>query len=477
VTLMQLHALAVADGAERAPWPPQAGRPAVALRSADVLQGAARVVWWGFVQDVEVGAAREGWSDAERAALAAAGVTLPAPGAARAVEAWSWRRAVLSARGAAALVRWRIAGAEVLQPHPFLDELETRVAKGTLAACTVTSEAALAGRAAGWSPRTVALAPACAIAPRTIWRTPPIPVGGTQSASQLRNLLGCPFLWALRYPGALRPGRALELPDGRQLLGDFAHRLLQDLLTGPEAISLDAATEEDARAWTERAFDARVATEAAPLVLRGRELERDRARRLVGRAAAALVRHLRAGDWLPVAAEQELSGAFDGHPVKGYADLVVRRRRDGVRAVLDLKLSGFDYRRTELEKGRGLQLALYASMLGLEGGKLPPAAYVILDDGALLTTSPQAFPGSVEVEGPALEETLSVARGTLGLWKEALAAGCIPAAMRKSRWDEDVAEVVGPVPGPKDPGRYPPECDFCTFTALCEVRIGAEVRA
>jgi hypothetical protein len=474
---MQLHAIAVGAGAERAPWPAQAGRPAVALRAADVLPGPSRVVWWGFVQDAEVGAAPEAWSAPERAALAAAGVTLPAPGEARALEAWSWRRTVLAARDGVAFVRWRLAGAEVLQTHPFLDDLETRIAKGALASCTVSSEAALAGHAGTWSPRTVALRPALVVQPRTLWRTPGVAVEGTQSASQLKTLLGCPFYWALRYAGDLRPGRALEIPEGNQLLGDFAHRLLQDLLVGPERISLDTATEEDARAWVELAFDARVATEAAPLVLRGSELERERGRRLVGRAAAALVRHLRAGDWVPVAAEQELSGEFQGHALAGYADLVVQRRRDGARAIIDLKLSGFGYRRSELESGRGLQLALYASMLGLEGGKLPPAAYLILQDGELLTVTPQAFPSAVEVDGPSLEESLSIAGGTLALWKQAFDAGCIPAAMKKSSWEDDIAEVVGEIPGPKDPGRYPPECDFCAFTALCQVQLGAEVQA
>lgn len=477
VALMQLHALAVGAGAERAPWPAQAGRPAVALHAADVLPGASRVLWWGFVQDVEVGAAPDAWSEPERAALAAAGVTLPAPGAARAVEAWSWRRTVLAARDGVALVRWRLAGGEVLQAHPFLDDVETRVARGALATCTVSSDAALAGRAGAWSPRTVALGPAPAVRPRTLWRTPGVAVTGTQSASQLKTLLGCPFFWALRYAGGLRPGRALELPEGKQLLGDFAHRLLQDLLLGPEAISLDSAAEEDARAWAERAFDARVATEAAPLVLRGAELERERGRRLVGHAAAALLRHLRSGDWVPEAAEQALSGEFEGHPLQGYADLVVRRRRDGARAVIDLKLSGFDYRRGELERGRGLQLALYASMLGLEDGKLPPAAYLILQGGELLTVTPRAFPGAVEVDGPSLEESLSIAGGALALWKRAFEAGCVAAAIAKSGWEHDVAEVVGPIPGPKEPGRYPPECDFCTFTALCRVELGAEEQA
>jgi ATP-dependent helicase/nuclease subunit B len=476
VALMQLHALAVGAGAERAPWAAQAGRPAVALHASDVLPGASRVVWWGFVQDVEVGAAPPAWSDAERTALAAAGVTLPAPGATRAVEAWSWRRSVLAARDGVVFVRWRLAGAEVLLPHPFADELETRVTRGALAACTVSSEAALAGRSDAWPVATVPLAPAPAIRPRTIWRTPGLAVGGTQSASQLKTLLGCPFFWTLRYAGDLRPGRALELPEGNQLLGDFAHRLLQDLLTGPGAIPLDDATEEDARARVERAFDGRVATEAAPLVMRGQELELERARRMIGLAAAALVRHLRAGGWVPVAAEQALSGEFQGHPLAGYADLVVQRR-DGARAVIDLKLSGFGYRRSELESGRGLQLALYASMLGLEGGKLPPAAYLILQDGELLTVTPQAFPGAVAVDGPSLEESLSIAGDTLALWKKAFAAGCVPVAMKKSAWADDLAEVVGPVPGPKDPGRYPPECDYCVFTALCRVQVGAEVAA
>lgn len=473
--LMQLHSLAVGAGAERAPWPAQAGRPAIALHASDVLPGASRVVWWGFVQDVEIGAAPDAWSGPEREALAAAGVILPAPGTTRTLEAWSWRRTVLAAREGVAFVRWRLAGADVLQPHPFFDELETRVTNGSLAACSVSSEATLGGGAPAWSPRTVAVEPAKPIRPRTLWRTPGIALSGTQSATQLRAVLGCPFLWALEYAGALRPGRALDLPKGNQLLGDFAHRLLQDLLVGPERISLESASEEDARAWVERAFDARVATEAAPLVLRGSELEREHGRRIVGRAAMALVRHLRAGDWVPVAAEQELTGEFEGHRLAGYADLVVQRRRDGVHAVIDLKLSGFDYRRTELENGRGLQLALYASMLGREGGKLAPAAYLILQDGELLTVTPQAFPSGIAVDGPSLEESLSIAGGTLALWKRAFEAGAVPVAIKKSGWEDDVAELVGPIPGPKDPGRYPPSCDFCRFTALCRIQLGAEV--
>lgn len=476
IALMQLHELAVAAGAERTPWPPQAGRPAVALRAADLLPGASRVVWWGFVQDVELGPAADAWTVAERTALAAAAVTLPAPGEARANEAWAWRRAVLAASEGVAFVRWRLSGTEVIQPHPFADELETRVEKGGLARCLATSESLLTARGAGaaWTARTTTLEPAGAIRPRVVWHADGLEVGGTQSATQLKTLLGCPFYWALRYAGALRKGRALEIPDGDTLLGNFAHAILQDMLVGPEPLAAGAG-ELEARAWAERAFDARVATEAAPLVLRGKELELDRARGLVGTAAAALVRYLREGDWVALAAEQPLQGEFAGHPVGGRADLVVQRRRDGARAVIDLKLSGFDYRRRELEKGRGLQLALYAAMLGRSEGRLPPAAYLILDGGHLLTLDARAFPGGVEVNGPSPEVTLAEARAALERWKKAFAAGALPVTKEKSGWEEAVRPIVGELPDRKSAGRYEPECGFCPFGTLCDVELGAEV--
>lgn len=475
VALMQLHATAIGAGAERAPWPAQAGRPAVALQSANVLSTARTVMWWGFVQDVETHDTLDAWSSEERVALTAAGVVLPAPGESRKVEAWSWRRTVLACRERVVFVRWRLAGAEVVQPHPFWDELEMRVAAGTLASSLVMSEAALGNTGKQPRARTVSIQPAAAIRPPLIWRIPGITVEGTQSASQLRTLLGCPFAWMLQHAAGLRPGRALEIADDNQLLGNFAHRLLEEVFTGPNALSLDSATEDEARATAERAFDARVATEAAPLVLRGREIELERGRRLVGGAAAALLRHLRAGGWSIVGAEQELEGSFQGHRLEGRADLVLHRRSDGVRAVLDLKLSGFKYRHGELSHGRGLQLALYASMLGRVDGKLPPAAYLLLDDGQLLTVTPQAFPGSLPVDGPSLEETLDAAGEALARWKKAFAAGQVPATTEDSGWEEEMSNVVGAIPDEDEPGRYPPPCMFCRFDSMCQVQLGAEV--
>ena len=69
-----------------------------------------------------------------------------------------------------------------------------------------------------------------------------------------------------------------------------------------------------------------------------------------------------------MAVERQVQGHLVGvtkepMPFKGYADLVLRRS-DGSYLVFDLKYTSSErYRRTELENGMALQLALYAWML------------------------------------------------------------------------------------------------------------------
>jgi hypothetical protein len=122
------------------------------------------------------------------------------------------------------------------------------------------------------------------------------------------------------------------------------------------------------------------------------------------------------------ASEKDVAGAFAGQPVKGYVDLAPEK--DGRAALLDLKLSGAWYRRKELEEGRALQLALYASMMRDGGEAYPPAGYLILEDGQLLTTSPRAFPGATVVSGLNEHETLQAAEEGFGYWRRVPRRAC-----------------------------------------------------
>ncbi|HYG66750.1 MAG TPA: PD-(D/E)XK nuclease family protein, partial [Anaeromyxobacteraceae bacterium] len=359
------------------------------------------------------------------------------------------------------LVRWRLEGAAPTVPHPLADEIAARFA-GALTPCAATSEAVLAGAApvaAVVSDR----APAGPIAPRPLFRVEPGTITiDALSPSSLEKLLGCPVAWVLERTAGLRRRGMARIPSGSRLLGTFAHAILADLLDGKEKLDLRTATPDDAAAWAERSFDARVPSEAAPLVARGADVERHRARDVVRGAARALFAALQAGGWSVRGAETPLEGELDGSPVAGTADLVVEK--EGRAAVLDLKLAKAKYFREKLENGEALQLAVYADLLK-RSASVPPTAYFLLAQGELLTVDAGAFPGARELAGPTMSETLERAREALAFWRDALAKGVV-VPRDEARRDEallEAGEAVGRTAPQAGPGGAEPPCRFCDF--------------
>lgn len=464
--LMRLHDLAAGYGSDVAAFEAEAGRPAVTIQPSGVIAPCAEVYWWGFVLGADAGPLPDPWTDAERGALDAAGLVHSLPGERRGVESDGWRRPILAASERAILVRWRLAGAEPAAPHPLLDELSTRIAEGSLDPCTVDCGRLLGGAEAPWAPATTPVAPDAPMSQRPVWKVPAAAVAPSSalSATGLEMLLGCPFRWALHYQAKLEPGRGVRIPEGKQLLGSFAHRVLQELLCGAERLDFGSATAEEARAWAAKGFDARVAVEAAPLVRRGAEVELARARALISDAAAALLTFLRSSGWRPVDAERAVSGSFAGHPAHGFIDLVVDRA--GVEAIVDLKLGGMSYRRRELQRGRALQLALYASLL-TPRVELPPSGFFILEDGQFLTVEPQAFKGATVIEGPSAAATLAGAEEGFAFWTKLLAAGLLPVLHGDLDWEGPVAAAAGPPPDPDSPARREESCRFCDYREIC----------
>ena len=466
--LLQLHETAVGDGSELAAFPGESGRPALVGTPGGATAPSAGVVWWGFVLDADPSPGPEPWTGAEREALIARGLILPVPGERREIEADGWRRPVLAAREQAVLVRWRLAGAEPVPAHALADEISTRVEEGSLAACTVSSERLLAGGSAlPWSATVESVPPASLMTQRPTWSVPAatlLPTGSV-SASSLGSYIGCPFQWALRYQAKLTPGGGVNLPEDNRLLGDFTHRILQDMLCGPSKIAFATATPEEARAWATKAFAERVGVEAASLVRRGAEVELERARSLVGSATASLLTFLQRAGWKPVDAEREVKGTFAGLPASGYVDLVVEK--GGGEALVDLKLSGLKYRQEELENGHALQPALYASLLRKGGAPLPPSGFFILEDGQLITAEPLAFPGATVVEGPGPAATLEGAAAGFHFWRSVMAKGVLPVLHEDLSWKGPVTAAAGPPPEDGSIARPPTPCKFCHYKPLC----------
>jgi ATP-dependent helicase/nuclease subunit B len=472
VQLEQLHDVAAGEGLEAGRRGGEAGRPAVAFEPSAVQRGAREVVWWGFLGG-DPGPAPDPWTAAERAALGASALRLPEPGARRAAEARGWRRPLLAAGERIVLVRWRLEGSGPTVAHPLTDELAARF-EGALAPCTITSEAVLARRAPAVAAACSDRAPAPAIVPRPVLHVPPDVVSTARlSPSSLEKLLGCPLAFALEYAAGLRRRGMARIPSGRRLLGTFAHAILEDLLCGPEKLDLAAAAPDDAAGWAAAAFDRRVAAEAAPLVARGAEVERHRARELVAEAARALFGLLQAGGWRVRGAEQRLEGRFEGADLAGSADLVLEKGEAA--AVLDLKLGNPRRFREKLEEGQALQVALYAD-LARGGGPVPPTGYFVIGQGELYTVDRGAFPGAREVEGPSMEETLREAADALRFWRAVFARGLVASRREDLREVAELGagEAAGCAAPTRGPGAIEPPCRFCDYGALCGVTLREE---
>ena len=208
-----------------------------------------------------------------------------------------------------------------------------------------------------------------------------------------------------------------------------------------------------------------MALEAAPLVRRGGEVELDRAKTLVANAAAALLAFLQKSGWKPVAVEHPVTGTFGGFPANGRIDLLVEK--GGEPGVVDLKLSGLKYRREELEAGHALQLALYASLVQKRPGSMPPSGFFVLEDGQIVTTEPNAFPGAISVQGPDARATLDGAILGFTYWRGVLAKGVLPVLGEKLAWEGPVTAAAGPPPAVDSPARRPKPCKFCDYASIC----------
>jgi ATP-dependent helicase/nuclease subunit B len=467
VEVEQLHDIAAGTGFDCGATAGQAGRPGVALDPGAVEPGAQEVVWWGFLGS-DGGPAPEPWTAAERDALGSGGLEVPDHGERRGVEAQGWRKPVLAASTRLVLVRWRLDGAAPTLAHPLDDEIAARF-ESALAPCTVTSESVLTGSARHVGAARSDRPPAPEVVPRALFRIPPETVSTDHlSPTSLEKLLGCPIAWVLEYAAGLRRRGMARIPSGGRLLGTFAHAILEDILVGPSRLDLSTASPEDAAVEAARAFDARVGSEAAPLVARGAEVERHRAREVVSEAARALVGLLQAGGWSPRAVEDDLAGSFEEAELTGSADLVLEK--GGSAAVLDLKLANPKRFREKLESGEALQVALYAEMKRT-GGALPPTGYFMINRGELLTVDRGAFPGARELVGPSMEETLAAARDALRFWRRVLARGLVASRHEEQRKQAllEAGEAAGAPAPATGPGGMDPPCKYCEFGVVCGV--------
>jgi hypothetical protein len=436
-----------------APFPREAGLGVVGLPGG-IAGPARRIVWWNFQRTDSSGSGSFPATPAERAALAAVGIEIEAPGVESVRRALRWRRPLLLAGESLVLVApHRDAAGDELHPHSLWDEITASQAPG--------GRPDLLERPAPFGPRT----PACSVRslrplpePRVDWNGPVVPPREVESPSSLEKLLGCSLLHALTYAGGLWPGRSGTLPDGALLLGSVCHSVLERVLART-GFTPDEAAEE-----AERLFDSTGPFLGASLFLPGAERDRAGARRAVRDAARHLVGLAARLGVSKVEVERALEAPWPGGTVRGRADLVFTSPS----AIVDLKWSK-GIRRDLLRNGGALQLAAYARLLAQEDGLSapPPVAYFILRDAVLLAQSERDFPGAEAMGGPPPREVWAALESAALAARERVARGELVSPGCEQ--DEQAAAAL------TDEGLFvPAPCRYCDCGALCGRSFPAE---
>jgi hypothetical protein len=428
------------------PFPREAGLGVVGLPGG-IGGPARRILWWNFRRTDSSASGVFPATLAERAALAAAGIDLEAPGVESVRRALRWRRPLLLASESLVLVApHRDALGKELQPHSLWDEITASLAPGRPP--DLLQRPAPAGpRTPKSSVRSLRPLPE----PRVDWSGPPVALREVESPSSLEKLLGCSLLHALTYAGELRPGRSGSLPANALLLGSVCHSILE------RALSRTGFTPDEAAEEAERLFDTTGPFLGAPLFLPGAERDRAVARRAVRDAARHLVGLAARLGVSRVEVERPLEARWPGGTVSGRADLVLTSPT----AIVDLKWSK-GVRRKLLRNGGALQLAAYARLLAHEDGlrDLPPVAYYILRDAVLLAQSESDFPGAEAMGGPSPRDVWAAAESALLTARDRLARGELASPGRGQ--DEKASAAL------TDAGLVvPAPCAYCDHGALC----------
>lgn len=414
------------------------------------------IVWWDFDRDHSPPVRGLMLTNAERTALAAAGVELPTAGE-RAVDvSRGWRRPLVSAtRRLVLCCPRRSESGEERAPHALWDEIEAAMPKAQRAThlARVVQRKADVAR----TPRTLRATPQ----PRRDWKLAlPLVPRAEESASSLEGLVGCSYQWAARYGAKLseHPTRTLRL-DNREL-GKLAHHVLEQLLQDLPA------TPEEARTKAAELFTTDGPRLVAELFQPGADAKREESSRVVAAAAEGITRFIRSTGRSVAGVETRFVQEMNGWKIQGQLDLLLGEPN----AIIDFKYSGRTYRRASLENGTSVQLATYAFLVTQGRAPMPPVAYFIVNEQSLHSTEADGLGGGViPAKGPTPQDTWDAFHAAIEKrWGElrdgALVAPGIP---------NELGEIV-PRKGQLGPDGLvlEPPCRFCQYDTLCGITLG-----
>ncbi|MFN0034752.1 MAG: PD-(D/E)XK nuclease family protein [Saprospiraceae bacterium] len=350
------------------------------------------LVWWNCVFENST-PAPDKWQKAERAFLAQHGVALETPRSQSQRQQLLQMRPILqTSRSLLLVIPEQVDGAEAVAPL-LLSDIEAIFGEEIQDFCFHLDNANDHARLAEWlkCPAGETLPTRAAAHPRPqLQISDPALLAESEyeTPTNLDSLFYYPHRWFFRQKLRLYRSSLLSVTGDNTLLGSLSHRFFEKLLKEDFAALDRRALNE----WVENEAVDLFPREGATLLLYGREPERMAFLNKVKNAAWSLVSLLRSNGWAVENTEMDLEGSFVGMPVRGKADLVLRRGDE--LAIVDLKWSGAKRRKELIQNGEDLQLVLYAHLLP-PPAQWPHTAYFILDEGKMIARNTAAFKEAV----------------------------------------------------------------------------------
>lgn len=342
------------------------------------------LVWWNFSQ-AEPDYFFSRWYPDELAYLASLAIQVDQPAYQNNRLVWRRKRPVLWTQNRLILCLPTAINGSSVEPHPLYGDLQAVF--GDLSAITLDVDRFEA--CACWSrsfvlPGFTTQAADRLGSPEPFLYLRPIAPRETETPTSLISLFYYPHQWVFRHQIKLKSSSILSVVDGSTLLGNLAHRFIEELFeqdwTHWNKAQLDF--------WIEEQAPILLRKEGASLLLYGREPERVAFVKRMKNAAWSLIRLLRDNGWQVEATEAELEGSFGGIALEGRADLLLKRGQE--LAIVDLKWRGATQFQSLLRNQEDLQLALYA-YLAKQSESTPHTAYFILEKAQILARNAKAF--------------------------------------------------------------------------------------
>lgn len=358
------------------------------------------LVWWNCVFENNI-PLPDKWQKEEREFLEKQGVVLETPRRQSQRQQLLQLRPVLqSSQSLLLVIPEQVEGAEAVAPL-LLSDIEAIFGEGTKDFTFDLDDEADRSRFAEWikMPPQESLPKRSAVRPRPhlqISNPSLLKESEYETPTGLESHFYYPHRWFFRQKLRFYPSSLLSVTGDNTLLGSLAHRFFEKLLK-EDLRSLDRRAMHE---WVENEALDLFPKEGATLLLYGREPERMAFLAKVKNAAWSLASLLRSNGWGVERTEMNLEGVFAGMPVRGKADLVLRRGEE--QAIVDLKWSGAKRRKELIKNGEDLQLVLYAHLLP-PPEQWPHTAYFILDEGKMVARNAMAFSKAV-VAGSAGED-------------------------------------------------------------------------